>query len=130
MMDPIADFIVRIKNAGATGKESISVPYSKLKMEIAKVLAKEGYIESAEKQGRKIRKSIVVGIKYDSEQNPRVQNVRRISKPSRRMYMSAHEIRPMRQGYSTLILSTPKGVLTGEAAKKVNVGGEALFEIW
>jgi len=128
--DPIADFITQIKNAGAAGKTAVVMPYSKATAAVADVLKQEGYLVRVDKQGRKVGKSIVVGIGYDDAQRPRVHDVKRISKPSRRVYVRVGDIRPVRQGYGTLVLSTSEGVLTGDEARKRGVGGEALFEIW
>jgi len=128
--DPIADFIIQIKNAGQSGKDSVVVPYSKLKMAVAELLNKEGYVASVEKHGRKTKKFIEIGILYTDSKEPRIQDVRKISKPSRRVYVSTQDIRSVRQGHGISVLSTPQGVLTGEEAKKRGVGGESLFDIW
>lgn len=129
MTDPIADMIIRIKNAGATHKEATSFPYSKLKHEICTVLEKEGFIGDIAKKGKKVVKTLEVGILY-ANGHPRIQNVRRVSKPSRRIYRKVGEIRKVKQGFGALILSTPKGIMTDDMARKGKVGGEALFEIW
>lgn len=129
MTDPIADLIVRMKNAGATGKEGVSLPYSKLALEICNLLEKEGFIKNVSKRGKKIIRNIDVELVYDNGK-PRIQGVRRVSKLSRRVYKKAKEIRPVRNNYGVLVLSTPKGLLTGKDAKLASVGGEALFEIW
>ncbi len=128
--DTIGDFIIRLKNAGAVKKETVSVPFSALKMAVAEKLKDAGYIKSIDKKGKKVRKTLDVVLKYDSEGIHVIQGVKRISKPGRRMYRSVSEIMPVRYGHGTLILSTPKGILTGKEARKENVGGEALFEIW
>ena len=128
--DPIADFIIQIKNAGAAGKESITVPYSKVRMVVAELLKKEGYVENVGKHGRKTRKSIEVHIRYGKDGKPYIQDVKRISKPSRRVYFGVGDIRNVRQGHGELIVSTPEGVMTGKEARRRGVGGEALFEIW
>jgi len=127
--DPIGDFINRIKNAGAIGKESVVAPYTKLNFEIAKVLEKEGFLEQVERRGRKIQKNLEVTLSYENNK-PKLHSARRISKPSRRVYVKAGEARPVRQGFGRLVLSTPKGILTGEEARKQHIGGEALLEVW
>ncbi len=128
--DPVADFCNQIKNAGAVKKGVIMVPLSNLKLAIANVLVAEGYLKAAQVKGKKVRKMLELTLSYDEKGVPTVKGVKRISKPSRRMYRSVSEIVPVRYGRGRLILSTPKGILTGEQAKKERVGGEALFEIW
>ncbi len=130
MNDKIADMLIRIKNAGIAGKESTLIPHSKLKISIADALLKRGYVASVSSKGKKTKKVIEVGIAYDKEGNPKVKEVKRISKLSCRVYYGYRDIRAIRNGYGTLMLSTPKGILTGDEARKENVGGEALFKIW
>ncbi len=127
--DPIADLLVRIKNAGNTGLPSTIIPYSQLKFEIASLLQKEGYIGSVSKKGKKAKKVIEVSIAYTNKK-PRIADAARVSKPSRRVYMGVHDIKPVRHGYGLLVLSTPKGIMTDKEARKEHVGGEALFKIW
>jgi len=130
MTDPIGDFIVRIKNASAVGKETVSVPHSKFKMAVADKLKEIGFIKSIDRKGKKIKKTLEIGLVYDKEGNPRISGVKRISKPGRRLYRSVDEIHPVKYGKGSLVLSTPQGVMTDKEAKKTRVGGEALFEIW
>ena len=129
-MDPIADMIVRIKNAGDSKKESVVFHYSKIKLAILDVLLKEGFIKSFGKKGKKIVKYIEVVLAYDENGSSMVHGVRRISKTSRRVYTGSKEIRKVKNGLGSLIISTPKGIMTDRAAKQENLGGEALFEIW
>ncbi|HXK38809.1 MAG TPA: 30S ribosomal protein S8 [Candidatus Paceibacterota bacterium] len=128
--DTIGDFIIRLKNAGAVKKESVSVPFSALKMAIAEKLRDAGFLAAIEKKGKKVRKTLDVVLKYDAEGMHVIHGVKRVSKPGRRVYRSSREIVPVRYGQGALILSTPKGILTGKEARQANVGGEALFEIW
>jgi len=136
--DPIADMLIQIKNAGMAGKKQICVPYSKLKFEIANVMKKHGYIEAFDVKGKKIKKHLEVNIAYKDPSTssgqvkklPRIEDVKRISSLSRRVYTRARDIRPVKQGFGILVLSTPKGLLTGRDARKANLGGEALFKIW
>ena len=128
--DTIGDFIVRLKNAGAIKKASVSVPYSAFKMAVAEKLKDMGYIQDIEKKGKKIRKTLDVTLKYNEGGEHVIQGVKRVSKPGRRLYKSTREIMPVRYGHGALVLSTPKGVLSDKEARKQNVGGEALFEIW
>jgi|SRR3989344_7192451 len=129
-MDQIGDMLTRIKNAGTAGQEATTVPYSKLKFEIANVLLSEGYIKSFSVKGKKIRKHLEVEIAYREDGSPRIEGAERISKLSRRVYAGAKDIRPVKQGTGTLVLSTPKGILTGKVARKEGVGGEVLFSIY
>lgn len=128
--DPIGDFIIRLTNAGAVKKGAISVPFSLLKQAVAEKLKDAGYVTNVEKKGKKIKKTLEVGLKYTTAGEPAISGVKRISKPGRRMYKSVREIMPVRYGHGLLILSTPKGILTNKEARKEKVGGEALFEIW
>lgn len=127
--DPIADLIVRIQNASARRSATVTVPYSQLKENIAHVLMKGGYVSAVEVKGKKIAKTIDIGLIYLGDE-PRVHGADRISKSSRRIYQKAKDIRPYKGGYGSYILSTPKGVLSDVDAKKLKVGGEVLFRIW
>ncbi len=127
--DPIGDFIIRLKNAGMVGKKSVSVPYSKLKHAVADTLVGAGFIERAEKHGKKVKKTLDITLKYERGAH-RIQGVQRISKPGRRLYRGVAEIFPVKFGRGKRILSTPAGILTGEQAREKNVGGEELFIIW
>jgi small subunit ribosomal protein S8 len=128
--DNIADLIIQIKNAGMVRKEKIEIPYSKKRNSIAQKLRITNYIENAEARGHGTDKQIVITLAYDKEGNHRVSDVKRISKPGRRIYMGVHDIRPVKNNHGTLFISTPKGILTGDEARKGHVGGEALFSIW
>jgi small subunit ribosomal protein S8 len=131
MHDPISDVIIRLKNAGAVGKESISVPYSKMKFAIAEVLEREGFVTLLSKTGKKAEKIINIGLIYDEEtKKSKIHDVKRASKFSRRQYIKSKEIHSIRSGFGRMIITTPKGVMTGEEARKENLGGEVLFTIW
>ena len=127
--DPISDFIVRIKNASDAGKTSVSIPYSTLKESIAHALAKGGYISSIEIKGKKIDKTIEIGIIFIGNE-PRLHGVERISKPSRRLYRKSKDIRMFKSGFGNTFLSTPQGIMIDSDAKRAKVGGEILFKIW
>ena len=128
--DPVGDLIIQIKNAGMVGKATLSVPHSKLKHSIADKLVETGFIESAEKYGKKVSKTLELKLKYDKDKKHHILGVKRVSKPGRRLYISADQIFPVKFGKGKRILSTPAGILTGEEARKQNVGGEDLFIIW
>lgn len=129
MTDPIADMLVRLQNAARAGKASVLIPYSMLKHEIAKVLESAGYVKNISVQGKKVRKFLGLDL-VAKVGMPTIRGFKRLSKPSRRLYVKNAEIRPVLQGTGLLVVSTPQGVLRGEDAKKEGLGGEALFMIW
>ena len=128
--DSIADLIIRIKNAGMVRKEKIEVPYSKKRNSIAQKLRVASYIENVETQGHGTKKELIITLAYHEDGKHKVRDVKRISKPGRRVYFGVQDIHPIRSGHGTLFLSTPKGILTGDEARKGHTGGEALFSIW
>jgi len=128
--DPVGDFIIRLKNASMLGREHVSVPHSKLKLSIAHKLEERGYVKAIVKRGKKARKNLEIDLCYDTSGKPLIQEVKRVSKPGRRVYTRVSHIRSVRGGKGILFLSTPMGILTGEEARKAKVGGEALFKIW
>jgi len=129
-MDPIADMLIRIKNAQAVKKESASVGYSNLKWEIAKVLQNCGFLGESVKRGKRGKKLMEINLLYGPEGNPKISGARRISKLSRRVYKGYREIYSVRNGFGTAIYSTPQGLMTDKEARKAKLGGEILFEIW
>ena len=128
-MDPIADMFTRLRNGYRAKKATVILPYSKIKEGILRLLAAKHYISDMEKKGRKVRKFLEVGLRYDGV-SPALTHIRRLSKPSRRLYLRKDEIRPVRQGFGLLIVSTSKGLMSGEEARKSGLGGEAIAEIW
>ena len=128
--DPVADFLVRIKNAQAVKKESIDAPYSKFLWEIAKILEREGYVAKVERRGKRMRRSIEAGLIYDESGSGKISGTRRVSHLSQRIYKKAADIHPPRHGFGTQIVSTSKGLMTAQEARRTRVGGEILFEIW
>ena len=129
-MDPIADMLTSIRNAQAARKETVTVPYSKIKMEIAKVLAKEKFIKEADHKGKKVNKIIDIVLNYDSLNRPTITRLKRVSKPSRRIYSPYSKIKKIRQGFGSQILSTPKGILSGKEARREKIGGEVICEVY
>ena len=139
--DPIADMITRIKNAGMAGHPLVTIPYSKIKSEIANTLLRAGYVKSVnviEKAEPKKAtfKFLEIGVSYKSvsdktgKKDTKIGDAWRVSKVSRRIYSGVKKMRPVRQGYGVSILSTTKGILTDKEAKKQNLGGEVLLTIW
>jgi small subunit ribosomal protein S8 len=128
--DIIGDFIIRLKNAGAVGKGTVSVPYSKLRHSVAKKLVEAGYIVSAVEQGKRVQdKTLEITLRYENGSH-RISGVKRISKPGRRLYTKVADIHPVKFGKGHMILSTPAGILTNVEARAQKVGGEQLFIIW
>ncbi len=128
--DTIGDLIIRLKNAGAVKKATVSVPYSKLRKAVLDKLVAAGYIASATEKGKQVQeKTLEVTLSYEQGVS-RISGVKRISKPGRRLYAKVADIHPVKFGKGHMILSTPAGILTGEEAKEKKMGGEQLFIIW
>jgi small subunit ribosomal protein S8 len=131
MTDPIADMLTRIRNANMAKHDSVEIPASKMKLSIAEILLKEGYIKSYEVVGEGVHKNIVVTLKYGADKNEKViAGLKRISKPGLRVYSSAENMPKVLGGLGIAIVSTNKGVITDKEARKLNVGGEVLAFIW
>ena len=128
-MDTISNMIIQIKNAGSAGHDRVSIPYSKLKHSIVEVLKKEHFVKDVETESEKGRKVLAVDL-FMENRVPKIKGVKRISKPSRRVYKKSSEIRSVKNGYGAVILSTSQGIMSGREAKKSQLGGEALFSIW
>lgn len=129
LSDPIADMLVRIQNAYRARLPSLALPYSQAKERVAAVLAERGFIADAEKKGRRVRKVLEITLRYEGDR-PAMRGFRRVSKPSRRLYLGVSGIRPVRQGFGLLVISTPQGVKSGEQAVQARVGGEPICEVW
>ena len=130
MSDPIADMLTRIRNAGKAKFNSVDIPASQMKVALAKILRNEGYIRNY-KVIRDDKQGILrVYLKYTPEQKSAIFGLERISKPSRRVYVKGRDIRPVFNGLGIAILSTSKGVMTDKEARKENVGGEILCQVW
>src|SRR3989338_2052480 len=124
MTDPISDMLTRIRNAQKAEHKSVIMPLSKIKLEIAKILKKEGYIENlSAKSGKKM---LEINLKYPAA----INEIKRVSKPGQRFYVKADKIKQVKSGYGISIISTSKGLMTGKEAKKAGLGGETLLEIW
>jgi small subunit ribosomal protein S8 len=128
--DPIGDFITRLKNASMVGKRSVTLPFSAMKHSIALALKKAGYLGEITETGDGAKKSMTVGLLYDASGSPRIHDVRRISKPGRRLYAPVSKIYPVKYGKGLLVVTTPRGILTDAECRKNRVGGETLFSIW
>ncbi len=127
--DPVADLLTRIRNAAMVGKNEIRVPSSKLKKAVAKELVRANYLESVETESAKPRDILVIKINKDGE-NARFNELTRMSKPGRRMYVGVEEIPRIKSGRGMVIISTSKGVMNGFEARKQRLGGELLLKVW
>jgi small subunit ribosomal protein S8 len=131
MTDPISDLLTRIRNAAMARHSRVDIPASKLKTEIARILKEEGYIQTYKLVDEsKTRKTLRVFLKYTSDRRSAITDMKRISRPGKRTYAGVDEIRSVIGGLGTTILTTPRGVMTGRAARRARVGGEILCEVW
>lgn len=129
--DPIADMLARIRNAARARHQRVDIPASKLKIEIARILKEEGYISTFKVvEESRARKVLRVFIKYTPDRRGVITDFRRVSRPGCRVYVGKNDVRPVFGGLGTSILTTPKGVMTGRAARKAGVGGELICEVW
>ena len=135
VMDPIADMLTRIRNAVMAGHSTVALPSSKLKLEIAKILKDEGFLEGFEvaENETSVQKVLRLKIKYVGERRERrpvISGIERVSKPGRRVYTKKQDIPWVLSGIGVAIISTPKGVMTGARARQLGVGGEILCKVW
>jgi len=128
--DPIADLLTRVRNANQMRYQEVSVPSSKMKLEIVRILKEEGYIVDFKVEKNDVQDIINITLKYGKNKERVISGLKRISKPGLRVYAKAEEIPTVLNGLGIAILSTPNGVMTGKEAKKQNVGGEVLAYIW
>ncbi len=129
--DPIADMLTRIRNATRARLPRVEIPASKMKVELARILKEEGYIATYKLVDEgKPRKTLRVFLKYTPDRRSVITALRRISKPGRRVYVGKSDIRPVVGGMGVSILTTPRGLMTGRAARKAGVGGEVICEVW
>lgn len=128
--DPIADMLTRIRNANSGLKDSVEMPASKLKVEIAKLLKEEGYIQDYALLRGESFDNIVVDLKYGDDRRKVISGIKRISKPGRRVYARKDRMPKVLGGLGTAVLSTSKGIMTGRDATKQGIGGEVICFIW
>ena len=124
-MDPVADALIRIKNGYSVRKQSVSLRFSKLIVNLTKLMKTEGYLEGVEKKGREV----IVTLKYKGRK-PAITNIERVSRPSLRVYKGVSKLPYVLNGLGIAIISTPKGLMTGKQARKLKVGGEVLALVW
>lgn len=130
MSDPIADLLTRIRNAVQAQHATVDVPASKLKVEICRVLKEEGFIQDYVVSEATAQGLVRVTLKYSASREPVLQGVRRISKPSLRVYKGSKEMKMVRSGLGISIVTTAQGVMTGKQARHAKIGGEVLCEVW
>ena len=135
MTDPIADMLTRIRNSATIGQPNVAMPNSKVKVEIAKILKEEGFLDSFEVADGEIpgQQILRIKIKYVGERrerNPVMTGIVRVSRPGRRVYTKKQDIPWVLAGMGVAILSTPKGIMTGQRARQLGVGGEILCKVW
>lgn len=128
--DPVSDLLNRLRNGMRAGHDRVDMPASRLREDLLKVLAEEGYVASYRRVEEKGRPLLRVGLKYDPEGEPIVTGLERVSKPGRRVYAGAKEIPEVLGGLGISIVSTSKGIVTGKAARESKLGGEILCNIW
>lgn len=130
MSDPISDMLIRIKNAQAVKKPRVFIPFSVTKEDMLKILFKHGFVGPFRRITRKSERLLELQLLYDDMSRPLIHDVKRISKPSKKVYVGNKDIRFTKGGLGISIISTPNGIMAGYQAKKQGVGGELICEIW
>lgn len=133
MTDPIADFLTRVRNGARASHDVVSVPASKLKKELARILKEQGYIEGYEVEAPNADhpgEELKIKLKYAGNRTPVIQGIQRVSRPGRRVYVDHAHIPKVQGGLGTAIISTSKGVMTGHEARRAGVGGEVVAKVW
>lgn len=128
--DPIADMLTRIRNAGQARLATVSMPSSRMKEGIARVLRQRGFIAGYRVEGDPKKPVLVIELRYGRDHRPLIEGIERVSKPGRRIYVGVREIPRVRSGLGVAILSTPKGILSDDEARAEHVGGELLARVW
>src|SRR5205809_326865 len=130
MTDPIADMLARIRNAVEAKHSRVDIPSSKLKLEIARILKEEGYINNFVIKGDGAKKAVRIFLRYDARGTSSITHLARVSRPGRIVYVGSHEIPRVLGGYGINIVSTSRGLMSGKTARKEHVGGELLAEVY
>jgi small subunit ribosomal protein S8 len=128
--DPIGDLLTRIRNGSRARHPRVDVPSSKLKVEIARILKDEGYIANFKVADEKGKRTLRIFLRYTPDRRSVITDLQRVSRPGSRRYTGKTGIRPVVGGMGIVILSTPRGIMTGQAARKEGLGGELLCEVW
>ncbi|MDQ3131411.1 MAG: 30S ribosomal protein S8 [Acidobacteriota bacterium] len=130
MTDPIADMLTRIRNAIAANHTRVDIPGSKLKLELARILKEEGYINNYVTKGEDIKYVIRIFLRYDAKGTSSISHLSRVSRPGRRVYVGATEVPRVLGGYGINIVSTSQGLMSGKRARRENIGGEILAQVY
>ena len=134
MLDPIADMLTRIRNAQSAGHKEVIIPFSKIKMNIANILKENAFIETAQKVTEGKFPEIKIVLKYTAVSNtlkdPAIREIKRVSREGQRIYVKKTDIKRIKNGYGISIISTSKGIMTGDLARKKGFGGEIICEVW
>jgi small subunit ribosomal protein S8 len=130
MTDPVGDMLARIRNAGGARHAETRCPASKLKLAVAQVLSDEGFIGQVASDGDEKKPTLTIGLRYQDDGRMMIEGMRRVSKPGRRVYVGAGEVKQVRAGLGMAVLSTSKGVLCDRDARAQKVGGEVICEVW
>jgi|SRR5438067_10432485 len=130
MTDPIADMLARIRNAVSAKHSRVDIPASKLKLEIARILKEEGYINNFVLKGEGAKKILRIFLRYDARGTSSITHLARVSRPGRRVYLGSDQIPRVLGGYGVNIVSTSRGLMSGKTARKENIGGEVLAEVY
>jgi len=130
MTDPIADLLTRIKNGLKVKKKQVTAPYSKIKVGILKILKEKNLIKGFKIQENGVKKNFIIYLKYDEDGEPFIEDLKRVSKPGRRVYAGYKDLKPLRRGFAFRIISTSRGLMTDEEARKRKLGGEIICEVY
>ena len=130
MTDPIADMLTRIRNANQNRAKTVSMPSSKMKEEIAKILKDEGFVEEFSIEENDVQNTLTLTLKYGQKKERVITGLKRVSKPGLRVYSKAEDLPRVLNGLGIAIISTPKGIMTDKKARKENVGGEVIAYVW
>ena len=128
--DPIADLLTRIRNGAQAHLDSVDVPHSKIKVEIVKILEAEGYVTGHEISSESKFPTIKVHLRYDNKRKPLINHIARVSKPGLRVYKPVSDLKPIRSGLATRIISTSAGLMTDREARRRKIGGEVICEVY
>ena len=128
--DPIADMLTRLRNGSLARHATVDVPFSKVKLALAKILQEEGYVSGFDITEQANRKLLRLHMKYDNERRPVLNGLRRVSRPGLRVYAGMHDIPRVLGGIGTVVVSTNRGIMTGQEARRRHLGGELIAEVW
>ena len=129
-VDPIADFLTRVRNGLQADHDDVVMPTSRLKSEMARILTEQGYVEAYAVEPGRVGQDLRVTLKYTEDRKPVIMGMERVSKPGRRRYVGSKEIPKVQGGMGTTIVSTSRGVMTGHDARRTGVGGELVARVW